>query len=87
MGDLMDKIPTNEKGEKERRKGVNAYMPPSKPKKPRKMIRAATAILLAAACFILGGFTVWFSLDAEIRTLLKVKLAIDRHYYQDIDDD
>lgn len=87
MGDLMDKIPTNEKGEKERRKGINAYMPPSKPKKPRKMIRAATAILLAAACFILGGFTVWFSLDAEIRTLLKVKLAIDRHYYQDIDDD
>ena len=29
MGDLMDKIPTNEKGEKEREKGMNAYMPPS----------------------------------------------------------
>ena len=87
MDDLFDDVPTKEKGKKGRKKGVNAYMPPSKPKKPHKMIRAVTAILLAAACFVLGGFAVWFSLDSEIRTLLKVKTAIKQHYYQDIEDD
>ena len=87
MDDLFDDVPTNEEAKKGENGAVNAYMPPSKPKKRRKMIRAVTAILLAAACFVLGGFTVWFSLDSEIRTLLKVKLAIQQQYYKDIDDD
>lgn len=87
MDDLFDDIPTNDNGENGGKNGVNADMPPSKPKKQRKMIRAVTAILLAAACFVLGGFSVWFSLDGEIRTLLKLKLAIQQQYYKDIDDD
>jgi carboxyl-terminal processing protease len=87
MDDLFDDVPTNDNGENGNKKGVNADMPPSKPKKQRKTIRAVTAIILAAACFVLGGFAVWFSMDGEIRTLLKLKLAIQQKYYQDIDDD
>ena len=87
MDDFFDDVPTNEEGKKEGEKGVNTYMPPSNSKKQPKMIRAVTAILLAAACFVLGGFAVWFSLDGEMRTLLKVKYAMQKHYYQDIDDD
>ena len=82
MDDFFDDVPTKENGEK----GVNAYMPPSKPEKLHKTIRAVTAILLAAACFVLGGFAVWFSLDSELRTLIKVKNVIQKRYYQDIDD-
>ena len=87
MDDLFDDVPTEEEVKKRGEKGVDAYMPPLKPEKPHKMIRAVTAILLAAACFVLGCFTVWFSLDGEIRTLLKVKYAIQKNYYQDIDDE
>ena len=82
MDDFFDDVPTKENGEKD----VNAYMPPSKPEKLHKTIRAVTAILLAAACFVLGGFAVWFSLDSELRTLIKVKNVIQKRYYQDIDD-
>ena len=87
MDDLFDDVPTKDEGEKGRENGVNAYMPPSKPPKRQKMIRAVTAILLAAACFVLGGFAVWFSLDSELRTLIKVKTAIQTQYYKDIEDD
>ena len=87
MDDFFDDVPTEENDKNGGEKDVNTYMPPSKPQKPHKKIRAVTAILLAAACFVLGGFTVWFSLDGEVRTLLKVKRAIQKHYYQDIDDE
>ncbi len=87
MDDLFDDVPTKDEGEKGSENGVNAYVPPSKPIKRQKMIRAVTAILLAAACFVLGGFAVWFSLDGELRTLIKVKTAIQTQYYQDIEDE
>lgn len=64
----------------------NADMPPSNPKK-RNTKTAVLAVVLAVVCFALGGFSVWLSLDKNLRTLLKVKEAIDQHYYQDIDDD
>ena len=83
MDDLFDDVPTKEDGEKR----LNADMPPSKTPKSHKKIRAVTAILLAAACFVLGGLTVWFSLDSELRTLVKVKQAIQKYYYQDVDDE
>ena len=87
MDDLFDDVPTKDEGEKGRENGVNSYMPPSKPPKGQKMIRAVTAVFLAAACFVLGGFAVWFSLDSELRTLIKVKTAIQTQYYQDIEDE
>ena len=37
--------------------------------------------------FISGAFTFWIALDKDMRTLIKVKLAIDREYYKEIDDD
>ncbi len=87
MDDFFDDVPTNEEGKTGEKKGVNPYMPPANSKKQPKTIRAVTAVILAAACFVLGGFAAWFSLDGEIRTLLKVKYAVQKHYYQDIDDD
>ena len=87
MDDLFEDVPTKEDMEMGEENGVNAYLPPSKPPKKHKMIRAVTAIILAAACFVLGGFTVWLSLDKEVRTLLKVKRTVQKHYYQDITDE
>ena len=87
MDDFFDDVPTNEEGKIGEKKGINPYMPPANSKKQPKTIRAVTAILLAAACFVLGGFAVWFSLDGEMRTLLKVKYAVQKQYYQDIDDE
>ena len=87
MDDFFDDVPTNEEGKIGEKKGVNPYMPPTNSKKQPKTIRAVTAIILAAACFVLGGFAAWFSLDGEMRTLIKVKYAVQKHYYQDIDDE
>lgn len=87
MDDFFDDVPTNDEGENTPKKGMNAYLPPSNGEKRRKTVNAVTAVLLAAACFVLGGFAVWFSLDSEIRTLLKIKKGIQDHYYQDVDDE
>ncbi|MBO5737082.1 MAG: hypothetical protein J6S04_04665 [Clostridia bacterium] len=87
MDDLFDDVPTKEEGENGHKNDINSYMPPSKPEKTRKTMRAVTAILLAAACFVLGGFAVWFSLDSEMRTLIKLKYAIQKNYYEKIDDE
>ena len=87
MDDFFDDIPTKEEGKDEGKTGVNPYMPPSKSKKQPKTMRAVTAIIMAAACFVLGGFAVWFSLDSEMRTLMKVRRAIQKHYYQDVTDE
>ena len=84
MDDFFDDVPTKEEGENAPKKGVNAYLPPSNGEKRRKTVNAVTAILLAVACFLLGGFTVWFSLDSEFRTLLKVKRSMQKNYYEDI---
>ena len=85
MDDFFDDVPMEEKREK---KGVNADMPPSNRAKQRKKIcNTAVAVGLAAVSFVLGGFAVWFSLDKEIRTLIKIKKAINENYYQDIDDE
>ena len=87
MDDFFDDVPTKEEGENAPKKGVNAYLPPSNGGKRRKTVNAVTAILLAVACFLLGGFTVWFSLDSEFRTLLKVKRSMQKNYYEDISDE
>ena len=87
MSDFLNEVPTNDKGENMPKNGVNAYLSPLNGEKRRKTVNAVTAILLAVACFILGGFAVWFSLDSEIRTLLKIKRGIQKHYYQEIDDE
>lgn len=84
MDDFFEDLP---KGNAVEENGVNTDMPPSKQKKWKKIGRAASAIALAAVCFALGGLSVWFSLDGEVRTLLKVKKAVKEHYYEDISDE
>ena len=67
--------------------GLNSAMPPAKHKNKRKTRTVVTAIGLAVVSFIGGGFSVWFSLDKQLRTLAKVKNTIDREYYEEIDDE
>ncbi len=45
------------------------------------------SVVLAAACFLGGMSAVWFTLDPQIRTLIKVKDAVDREYYFEMDDE
>lgn len=67
--------------------GVNAYMPTAKKGKGGKILWIFIAFLTAAACFFGGAFSVWFTLDPEIRTLIKVKLTIDEQYYKEVEDE
>ena len=57
-----------------------------KGKKLKRFGWIAATVLLAAVCFIGGMATVWFTLDPQIRMLVKVKKTIDEHYYQELDD-
>ncbi len=77
-----------EKREQDGRKmNTNAYMDTMKGRKRKKIGLIFGALSLALISFFLGCFTVWFLLDEEIRTLVKVKNTIDREYYKDIDDE
>ena len=58
-----------------------------KSSKKKKIGFILLSVFLAIVFFVGGGLTVWFSLDKEMRTLIKVKTAIDREYYKDVDDE
>ena len=68
-------------------KGVNAYLPATKEKKRGKIGRVVATALACVLFFGGGAASVWFSLDKEIRTLIKVKNTIDEEYYKEIDDE
>ncbi len=86
MDEFFDGEPPKEGQENTSKTSVNAYLPPSKRKK-RKWLTAVLAVGLAFVFFALGGLTVWFSLDKEARMLIKIKTALQKHYYQEIGDD
>lgn len=67
--------------------GVNADIPPTKEEKMGKITRLFIAVSLAVLFFFSGMATFWLSLDSEMRTLVKLKNAIDNEYYQEITDD
>lgn len=83
----MDKYSISNSSKNDDKNGVNTDMPPSNKKKWSKMSLAFTALGVAASLFIGGAASVWFALDSEIRTLIKLKNAIDSKYYQEIDDE
>lgn len=87
MDEFFEQEPTEAEGKKGRKKGVNAYLPPSNDKKRQKTIRFFSTVAVAAVFFVLGGLCTWFCLDKEVRTLLKVKTAVQKHYYDDITDE
>ena len=72
---------------KQAKTGVNAYMPTTKEKKGRKIGRVVSTALACVLFFGGGAASVWFSLDKEIRTLIKVKNTIDAEYYEEISDE
>ena len=66
---------------------VNSSLPPSNSEKRKKWKKRLVAIGIAVASFAVGGVATWFSLDKEMRTLIKVKNGIDKNYYKEITDD
>lgn len=71
---------------KESNNAVNAYMPATN--KPRKRLWRVLACVLGAVLFFgAGAATLWFTLDGELRTLIKVKKMINEKYYKDISDE
>ncbi len=65
----------------------NAPTPPA-PKESggKKIWQIVGAVTLAIVLFLLGMTTCWFTLDPEIRTLIKVKNKIQDEYYQGVSD-
>ena len=70
----------------ESKTSFNEDMPPSKLKR-RNVKTAVLSVAIALIFFVLGGFTVWLTLDKDLLSLMKIKKAIDEHYYQEIDDE
>ena len=66
---------------------LNAYLPATNKKKRGKIARMVTSVLLALACFVGGGFVTWFSLDKEVRLLVRIKALIDKEYYKELSDE
>lgn len=56
-------------------------------KKMKKIGWIMATVVLSVVCFFGGMATVWFTLDKQMRTLIKVKKTIDENYYQEIDDE
>ena len=73
-------------GETGRERVPAPYQPPVKRKKKVKWGKIILSLLLAAFSFGCGAFTVWASLDPELRTLLSVKKKVQSSYYQEITD-
>lgn len=81
---MMDEM-SNER-ETERIEPKNVVKPPERRWK-KKIWVWITAILTAVVIFFSGGLCLWFSLDKEMRDLIKVKHVVDKKYYQDVADD
>ncbi len=64
--------------------GVDTDMGASKGK---KLWISLAAVALATVSFLGGMGAVWFSLEPEMRTLIKVKDTIDKEYYFELDDE
>ena len=56
-------------------------------KEKTKTRRMVESILLSVAIFFGGMTTGWFLLEPEFRSLIKMKIAMDAFYYQDVEDD
>ena len=53
----------------------------------RTVACVAGAVLIAAAGFATGMCVRWYSIDPQMRTLIKVKEKIDDHYYEEVTDE
>ena len=83
---LFEDVLPQETREESTESELNADMPPSKMKK-RNIKTVITSIAIAVVFFVLGGFSMWLSIDKELWTLTKIKKAIDAQYYKEIDDE
>ncbi len=64
----------------------NAYMPAANTPKKR-LWRVLACVIGAIVFFAAGAATLWFTLDSELRTLIKVKGMIEDKYYKDVSND
>ncbi len=68
---ILDKLPTQDD-------------PPQKRKK--KVWRVVLSVVLALVCFFGGMLVNWLSLDSEMRSLVRLKTAIQNNYYDNVSD-
>ena len=83
----MDFFFDEKEGDTQQKNEVNSSLPPSNSEKRKKWKMRLVAIGIAVASFAVGGVATWFSLDKEMRTLIKVKNGIEKNYYKEITDD
>lgn len=81
MEDKEKDVSAKEREEKETERGNKC------PTKRKKVGYALLCVGLSLLFFVIGGISFWFALDEDMRTLIKIKAAIDGEYYKEIDDD
>ena len=67
-------------------KDVQTEEEPKKKQKP-KALYVAMAAVFAVVCFLGGAFATWFSLDSELRSLVKLKNRIQNDYFEEVSDE
>lgn len=58
-----------------------------KPPKKHRVRYVALCIAMAVVFFMGGALATWFSLDPQMRSLVRLKNKIDKEYYYPVDDD
>lgn len=82
--------PTSDLDEKMQNQGGRVALNENLPPKRKEKVKVGTVLLavgIALVSFLGGYFTHWGLLDAEMRSLINVKRAIDQNYYTEIDND
>ncbi len=72
---------TDAKKKKDNKKNKSGKTP-----EKRKTLYVLLSTVLAVVCFLMGGLATWFSLDKEMRSLVRLKDKIQEEYYEDITD-
>ena len=55
--------------------------------KKKSVLKRVGAVALGIGLFFAGGLTYYFTLDSELRSLMRLKNRIQRSYYQEITDE
>lgn len=73
--------------EREQESHSTGNVPRNKKQKKTKISYILLAVGIGVTSFFVGFFTCRFSLDKEMRTLIKVKNKIQKEYYEDVSDE
>lgn len=86
--DDIEETPQGGSGQTPLQPAQTSMTPAPRKKKRGKIIGRIVACVLAAGLVFFGGMvTTWLCLDEEVRTLIKIKKAIDKEYYKEVSDE